>query len=72
MDGFDLAKIDGNNPGGKYAYQYVDPSQIQPYWTIAQQYALLDHMFQTQGSGSFTAHQDLIAGGTAHRRAPTA
>jgi phospholipase C len=25
---------------------------------------LADHTFQTQGSGSFTAHQDLIAGGT--------
>ncbi len=65
MDGFDLAKINGNNPAGTYAYQYADPSQIQAYWAIAQNYALLDHMFQTQGSGSFTAHQDLIAGGTA-------
>ena len=65
MDGFDKAKIGGNNPGGNYAYQYVDPNQIKPYWAIAQQYALLDHMFQTQGSGSFTAHQDLIAGATA-------
>lgn len=65
MDGFDLAKINGNSPGGTYAYQYVDPAAIKPYWTIAQQYVLLDHMFQTQGSGSFTAHQDLIAGATA-------
>ena len=29
---------------------------------MAQQYVLADHMFQTQGSGTFTAHQDLIAG----------
>ncbi len=65
MDGFDKAKIGGDNPGGTYAYQYVDPTKIKPYWAIAQQYALLDHMFQTQGSGSFTAHQDLIAGATA-------
>ncbi len=65
MDGFDLSHIDGNNPAGKYPYQYVDPSQIQPYWTLAQQYVLADHLFQTQGSGSFVAHQDLIAGGTA-------
>ena len=47
-----------------YAYQYVNPSQIAPYWDIAKQYVLADHTFQTQGSGSFTAHQDLIAGGT--------
>ena len=65
MDGFDEAKIGGNNPCTTYAYQYVDPNAIQAYWTIAQQYVLLDHMFQTQGSGSFTAHQDLIAGATA-------
>ena len=32
---------------------------------MAQQYVLADHLFQTQGSGSFIAHQDLIAGGTA-------
>ena len=32
---------------------------------MAQQYVLADNAFQTQGSESFTAHQDLIAGGTA-------
>jgi phospholipase C len=31
---------------------------------MAQQYVLGDHMFPTQASGSFTAHQDLIRGGT--------
>ncbi|MBV9233138.1 MAG: hypothetical protein JO030_03780, partial [Candidatus Eremiobacteraeota bacterium] len=30
----------------------------------AKEYVLADHMFQTEGSGSFTAHQDLIAGGS--------
>jgi phospholipase C len=65
MDGFDLCKINGNTPCGTYAYQYVNPSQIQEYWTLAQQYGLGDHMFATQASGSFTAHQDLIAGSTA-------
>ncbi|MEO6835602.1 MAG: alkaline phosphatase family protein, partial [Candidatus Tumulicola sp.] len=65
MDGFDLVQFNGNQPAGNYPYQYVDPAQIQPYWILAQQYVLADHMFQTQGSGSFTAHQDLIAGGTA-------
>jgi len=64
MDGFNLAGYDGNNNAGTLPYQYVNPSQIQEYWTLAQQYGLADEMFQTQGSGSFTAHQDLIAGGT--------
>jgi phospholipase C len=67
MDGFDLV---GNNANGTgppactYAYQYVNPSDIAPYWDIAKDYVLADHTFQTQGSGSFTAHQDLIAAGT--------
>jgi phospholipase C len=65
LDCFNKAGIDGNNPAGTYPYQYVNPAQIKPYWNLAQQYGLADHMFQTQGSGSFTAHQDLIAGATA-------
>jgi phospholipase C len=65
MDCFNKAGINGNNPAGTYPYQYVDPSQIKSYWDLAQQYGLADHMFATQGSGSFTAHQDLIAGATA-------
>ncbi len=66
MNGFDLSLfIHSTKKAGTYPYQYVNPAQIQPYWTLAKQYALLDHMFQTQGSGSFTAHQDLIAGATA-------
>jgi phospholipase C len=62
MNGFDTVPI-GKVPG-TYVYQYVDPAQIKPYWTLAQRYVLSDHLFQTQGSGSFTAHQDLIRGGT--------
>lgn len=64
MDGFDLSKYGTGQLAGKYPYQYVNPAQIQPYWTLAKEYVLADHLFQTQGSGSFTAHQDLIAGGT--------
>jgi phospholipase C len=62
MNGFDAVPI-GKTPG-TYVYQYVDPAQIAPYWDLAKQYVLSDHTFQTQGSGSFTAHQDLIRGGT--------
>ncbi|HEY2474188.1 MAG TPA: alkaline phosphatase family protein, partial [Candidatus Cybelea sp.] len=50
---------------GTLAYNYINPSEITPYWDMAGQYVLADRMFQTQGSGSFTAHQDLIRGGTA-------
>jgi phospholipase C len=68
MDGFDL---EGRGPNGSgqwactYPYQYVNPKQIAEYVDLATQYVLADQTFQTQGSGSFTAHQDLIAGATA-------
>jgi len=70
MDGFNLegggAGSQCAGPAGRRPYQYVNPTQIGPYWDIAEQYVLAEHMFQTQGSGSFTAHQDLIRGGTTY------
>jgi phospholipase C len=68
MDGFDTigyGSTGQQGPAGTYPYRYVDPAAIAPYWKMAREYVLADHMFPTQGSGSFTAHQDLIAGGTA-------
>jgi phospholipase C len=67
MDGNDVDPVPGNRSKIEclHPYQYVNPAQIVPYWKMAQQYVLADHMYQTQASGSFTAHQDLIAGGTA-------
>ncbi len=65
MDGFNQVKyVVGNKAEATSPYVYVDPSQIVPYWTLAQQYALAVAMFATQGSASFSAHQDLIRGGT--------
>jgi phospholipase C len=65
MDGFNLESSGKcNGLAGKRPYQYVNPEQIAPYWDIADQYVLGDHMFQTEGSGSYTAHQDLIRGNT--------
>lgn len=67
MDGFNLEVDDScgsGSPAGNLPYYYVQESDIQPYWDIAKQWVLGDEMFQTQGSGSFTAHQDLIRGGT--------
>jgi phospholipase C len=66
MDGFDKEKIDqGTGAPTDFAYAYVDPSQIQPYWTMAQQYALADHMFATNESSSGPAHLYLVAGNSA-------
>ncbi len=69
MDGFNLVPRGVCNSQGQSAgtlvYQYVRKSDIAQYWDIAERYVLADAMFQTQGSGSFTAHQDLIRGSTA-------
>jgi phospholipase C len=65
MDGFGSIAFTNGQPAGNWPYQYVDPKQIQPYWTMAKEYTLSDEMFETQSSGSFVAHQDLIAGNTA-------
>jgi phospholipase C len=62
MDGFNLVWV--NEHRCTCAFQYVKPKQIQPYWSMAKQYVLADHMFPTMASGSFTAHQDLIRGDT--------
>jgi phospholipase C len=59
MDGFSKFGI----KNGKYeAYDYIEHSEIQPYWTMASQYVLADAMFPTEFGGSFTAHLTLVAG----------
>jgi phospholipase C len=67
MDGFAQEGGGKKCPGdaNRGPYQYVNAAEIEPYWTLAKTYVLADHMFATQGSGSFTAHQDLIRGNTA-------
>jgi hypothetical protein len=72
MDGFNLEPNGAcqrnwsrGKAAGLYPYQYVYPNDIAPYWDMANQHVLGDAMFQTQGTGSFSAHQDLIRGGSA-------
>lgn len=63
MNGFDL--IPPQAPFTKYTpYSRVERSLIKPYWDMAQQYVLADHMFPTEWGPSFTAHLNLIAGTT--------
>ena len=61
MDGWNLVYAN-SGPCPTCAYAYVNPAEIQPYWAMAQQYVLADHMFPSESSGSFSAHQDLIRG----------
>ncbi len=58
MDGFSQFVL----PSGGTPYSYVRRDLIRPYWSMARQYVLADHMFPTEFGGSFTAHFDLIAG----------
>jgi phospholipase C len=66
MTGWDNGKMDGfdqfSTPSGQTPYAYVKRSLIKPYWTMAHEYVLADHMFPTEFGGSYTAHFDLIAG----------
>jgi phospholipase C len=67
MNGFDTEHIAPQLPP-LYQYSYLRHSEIAPYWAMAQQYVLADHMFPTEFGPSFTAHQNLIAGSTEIRK----
>jgi phospholipase C len=64
MNGFDKGACTGTHctlpPTA--AYGYVPQSEAQPYWSMAQQFALADNMFQTNQGPSFPAHMYLVAG----------
>jgi phospholipase C len=47
-----------------YPYGRLRRSEIAPYWDMAKQYVLADHMFPTEFGPSFTGHLSLIAGTT--------
>jgi len=46
-------------------YQYVQASDVQPYFTLAETYTFGDRMFQTNQGPSFAAHQYIISGTSA-------
>jgi phospholipase C len=60
MDGWDKVQVCCNQPQDA-AYSYAIRSEVQPYWTMASQYVLADHLFQSNLDGSFVAHQFAIA-----------
>ncbi|MDQ2909092.1 MAG: hypothetical protein M3R44_07070 [Candidatus Eremiobacteraeota bacterium] len=71
LDGFDQVKEFGivnglynplPNSDPHYSFAYVPQTETQPYWQLAQQYALGDETFQSNSGPSFPAHQYLIAG----------
>jgi len=63
MDGADLIPCSGEGCPAQYPqYQYVQQSDVQPYWTMAETYTFGDRMFQTNMGPSFPAHQYILAG----------
>ena len=46
-------------------FMYVMPSDVQPYFALAEQYTFGDRMFQTNEGPSFPAHQFIISGTSA-------
>jgi phospholipase C len=60
-DGFDL--VPTSPPSYPLApYQYVVRSEVRPYFDIAREFTLGDHMFASQNGPSFPGHEYLIAG----------
>jgi phospholipase C len=72
---YDDGKLDGFNnvvslckrgfhcpPPDVRAYGYVPRNEVEPYFTMAEQYAFADRMFQTNQGPSFAAHQYILSG----------
>jgi phospholipase C len=66
MDGADLIVCNPiQNCPSVPEYQYVQQSDVQPYFTMAETYTFADRMFQTNEGPSFPAHQYLLSGTSA-------
>jgi phospholipase C len=75
---YDDGKMDGTNlilvtcnpgamdcPPPNQGYAYVNPSDVTPYFNLAETYTFGDRMFQTNQGPSFPAHQFIISGTSA-------
>lgn len=70
MDGADKIPITCQKtatdcPPPNTQFMYVQPSDVQPYFQLAEQYTFADRMFQTNQGPSFPAHQFIISGTSA-------
>jgi phospholipase C len=69
MDGADLIPLDKCQnpctPPPNRPFNYVQTSDVQPYFTLAETYTFGDRMFQTNQGPSLPAHQFLISGTSA-------
>lgn len=58
-DGFDLEFLMGGPTNGQFAY--IPHVESKPYFDMAHEFVLADHMFASQIDESFVAHQYIIA-----------
>ena len=69
MDGADLiftsCHVGATNCPPHPQFMFVNPSQVKPYFQLAEQYTFGDRMFQTNQGPSFPAHQFIISGTSA-------
>jgi phospholipase C len=70
MDGADKISIScaanaSGCPPATPQFKYVNTSEVQPYFQLAEQYTFGDRMFQTNQGPSFPAHQFIISGTSA-------
>jgi len=70
MDGADLIPCSpaANCPPNAHPnpqFMYVNPTDVQPYFALAEQYTFGDRMFQTNQGPSFPAHQFILSGTSA-------
>jgi phospholipase C len=72
---YDSGKMDGANqirvsctpngigcPPPNPQFMYVNPSEVTPYFQLAERYTFGDRMFQTNQGPSFPAHHSLLPG----------
>ncbi len=71
---YDNSKMDGADLTGcapaascpaNAQFHYVTPADVQPYFTLAEQYTFGDRMFQSNEGPSLPAHQFIISGTSA-------
>jgi phospholipase C len=70
MDGADQIEIHCNMkesdcPSPTAWFHYAEPSEVAPYFQLAETYVFGDRMFQTNQGPSFPAHQFIISGTSA-------
>jgi phospholipase C len=65
MDGADLNPVPCPSGTQDCTFAYVDQTEVQPYFQMAEQYTFANRMFQTNQGPSFPAHQFIISGTSA-------